>query len=195
MIIPKYYEDIHTLNVNSEPIRSYYIPTSPAQDPAWKSRRETDRFYLLNGDWKFLYFSSIYDCLEVFYEEGYGTDEFDTIPVPSNWQDHAYGLHQYTNTRYPFPFDPPYVPHENPCGAYVRSFSYHKAEGTATYHLNFEGVDSCYYVWLNGTFIGYHQVSHSTGEFDVTGQLREGENTLAVLVLQWCDGSYLEDQD
>ncbi|MCD8046926.1 MAG: DUF4981 domain-containing protein [Clostridiales bacterium] len=195
MIIPKYYEDIHTLNVNSEPIRSYYIPTSPAQDPAWKSRREADRFYLLNGDWKFLYFSSIYDCLEVFYEEGYGTDEFDTIPVPSNWQDHAYGLHQYTNARYPFPFDPPYVPHENPCGAYVRSFSYHKAEGTSTYHLNFEGVDSCYYVWLNGTFIGYHQVSHSTGEFDVTGQLREGENTLAVLVLQWCDGSYLEDQD
>ncbi|MCC8150425.1 MAG: DUF4981 domain-containing protein [Lachnospiraceae bacterium] len=195
MIIPKYYEDIHTLNVNTEPIRAYYIPASPDQGLNWANRRETDRFYLLNGDWKFLYYDSIYDCLEVFYEEGYGTDEFDTIPVPSNWQDHAYGLHQYTNTRYPFPFDPPYVPHENPCGAYVRNFTYHKAEGTATYHLNFEGVDSCYYVWLNGVFIGYHQVSHSTGEFDITEQLREGENTLAVLVLQWCDGSYLEDQD
>ncbi len=195
MIIPKYYEDITTLNVNAEPVRSYYIPVSPSQGTDWKNRRETDRFYLLNGDWKFLYFSSIYDCQEVFYEEGYCTDEFDTIPVPSNWQDHGYGLHQYTNTRYPFPFDPPYVPHENPCGAYVRTFDYRKAEGTATYHLNFEGVDSCYYVWLNGVFIGYHQVSHSTGEFDITDHLREGENTLAVLVLQWCDGSYLEDQD
>ncbi|MCC8081402.1 MAG: DUF4981 domain-containing protein [Lachnospiraceae bacterium] len=195
MIIPRYYEDITTLNVNAEPVRAYYIPTSPDQDMTWRKRRETDRFFLLNGDWKFLYFSSIYDCQEIFYEEGYCTDEFDTIPVPSNWQDHGYGLHQYTNTRYPFPFDPPYVPHENPCGAYVRTFDYHKAEGTATYHLNFEGVDSCYYVWLNGVFIGYHQVSHSTGEFDITDQLREGENTLAVLVLQWCDGSYLEDQD
>ncbi len=195
MIIPKYYEELHTLNVNSEPIRAYYIPASPAQDLGWTDRRGTDRFYLLNGDWKFLYFNSIYDCQEIFYQEGYGTDEFDTIPVPSNWQDHGYGLHQYTNTRYPFPFDPPYVPHENPCGAYVKTFHYSKPEGTATYHLNFEGVDSCYYVWLNGVFIGYHQVSHSTGEFDITAQLRDGENTLAVLVLQWCDGSYLEDQD
>ena len=103
MIIPKYYEELHTLNVNSEPIRAYYIPASPAQDLGWTDRRGTDRFYLLNGDWKFLYFNSIYDCQEIFYQEGYGTDEFDTIPVPSNWQDHGYGLHQYTNTRLPVP--------------------------------------------------------------------------------------------
>lgn len=195
MIIPNYYEDIHTLTVNTEPMRSYYIPTSPDQGKDWDNRRDTDRFTLLNGDWKFRYFNSIYDCQEAFYEEEYCTCGFDTIPVPSNWQDHGYDLHQYTNTRYPFPFDPPYVPHENPCGAYVNIFEYHKAEGTATFHLNFEGVDSCYYVWLNGTFIGYHQVSHSTGEFDITEALKEGTNKLAVLVLKWCDGSYLEDQD
>ena len=195
MIIPKYFEDNHIFGVNDEPMRAYYIPTSPAQDPNWMSRTETDRFLLLNGDWKFRYFDSIYDCQEAFYDEGYDTNHFDTLPVPSNWQDHGYDIHQYTNTRYPFPFDPPYVPHENPCGAYVHSFTYKKPEGTATYHLNFEGVDSCYYVWLNGIFIGYHQVSHSTGEFDITSALREGENTLAVLVLKWCDGSYLEDQD
>lgn len=195
MIIPKYYEDIHTLSVNTEPMRSYYIPTSPVQDKSWKNRRDTDRFTLLNGDWKFRYFDSIYDCQEAFYEEDYCIGNFDTIPVPSNWQDHGYDIHQYTNTRFPFPFDPPYVPHENPCGAYVNVFEYHKPEGTATFHLNFEGVDSCYYVWLNGTLIGYHQVSHSTGEFDITEFLREGTNKLAVLVLKWCDGSYLEDQD
>ncbi len=194
MNIPRYFEDIHTLNVNAEPIRSYYIPTSPAQETDWKNRRETDRFFLLNGEWRFLYFPSLYDCTDAFWEAGYDTDEFDEIPVPSNWQDHGYGRHQYTNVRYPFPFDPPYVPHDNPCGVYIRTFPWHRENG-ATYHLNFEGVDSCYYVWLNGTFIGYHQVSHSTGEFDITQYIRDGENTLAVLVLQWCDGSYLEDQD
>ncbi|MCD8300384.1 MAG: DUF4981 domain-containing protein [Clostridiales bacterium] len=195
MIVPKYYEDNHVLNVGSEPIRAYYIPTSPAQGTSWKDRRETDRFFLLNGDWVFKYFNSIYDCQEEFYREDYAAVDYGNIPVPSNWQDHGFGRHQYSNCRYPFPFDPPYVPPEDPCGAYIRKFDYKKPAGTASYHLNFEGVDSCYYVWLNGTFVGYHQVSHSTGEFDVTELLRDGENTLAVLVLMWCDGSYLEDQD
>ncbi len=194
MNLARYFEDPQTLSIGTEPIRSYYIPTSPAQNPDWENRRETDRFFLLNGDWNFLYFDSFCDCADAFWEEGYDTDEFDTIPVPSNWQDHGYGRHQYTSARYPFPFDPPYVPHENPCGVYVRTFDW-KKEPHATYHLNFEGVDSCYYVWLNGAFLGYHQVSHSTGEFDVTDSIRDGRNTLAVLVLQWCDGSYLEDQD
>ncbi len=193
MVIPNYFEDLHIFDVNAEPIRAYYIPTGPALGTDWKDRRETDRFFLLNGDWRFRYFDSIYDCEDTFWEES-GTDAPDTIPVPSNWQDHGWGQHQYTNARYPFPFDPPYVPHENPCGAYVRTFEWKRRAGE-TYHLNFEGVDSCFYVWLNGTFVGYHQVSHSTGEFDVTEQIRDGENTLAVLVLQWCDGSYLEDQD
>ncbi len=194
MIVPKYYEDIHTLNVGCQPMRAYYIPTSPGQ-AGFCDRRETDRFFLLNGEWAFKYFPSIYDCQENFFEEGYDASGFDSIPVPSNWQDHGYGCHQYTNTRYPFPFDPPFVPHENPCGAYLKKFDYHAPEGCPAHFLNFEGVDSCYYVWLNGEFVGYHQVSHSTGEFDVSGIIREGENTLAVLVLKWCDGSYLEDQD
>ena len=110
-------------------------------------------------------------------------------------QNYGYDCHQYTNTRYPFPMDPPYVPHENPCGEYVRTFTYHRDEKAPRVYLNFEGVDSCLYVWMNGSFIGYSQVSHSTSEFDVTESLKEGENTLCVLVLKWCDGSYLEDQD
>ncbi len=91
--------------------------------------------------------------------------------------------------------DPPYVPVVNPCGAYVRYFSYKKDSKAPKTYLNFEGVDSCFYVWVNGSFVGYSQVSHSTSEFDVTELLREGENTLAVLVVKWCDGSYFEDQD
>ena len=195
MLIPRYYEDPHTFDVGTESPRAYYIPAAPGQAAFGSDRGKSRRFTLLNGNWKFRYFSSIYDCTDAFFAEGYDVSAFDTIPVPSNWQDHGYDRHQYTNTRYPFPFDPPYVPQDNPCGAYVLDFSYQKPAGTGAFYLNFEGVDSCYYVWLNGVLLGYHQVSHSTGEFDVTAQLREGENRLAVLALKWCDGSYLEDQD
>ena len=118
-----------------------------------------------------------------------------SIPVPSCWQNHGYGRHMYTNVRYPFPVDPPFVPDENPCGLYVRHFELEEKDQEARWFLNFEGVDSCFYLWVNGEFAGYSQVSHATSEFELTELLQEGDNTLAVLVLQWCDGSYLEDQD
>ena len=195
MQIPKYYEDLSVFDVNTEESRAYYIPFSPEEDFNWEDRRDTDRFFLLNGDWKFRYFASIYECTENFFAPDYDAHAYDTVPVPSNWQMTGYDQAQYTNTRYPFPFDPPYVPHDNPCGAYIKEFIYEKAEDKRTYHLNFEGVDSCFYVWLNGAFVGYHQVSHAMAEYDITAYLQQGRNVLAVLVLKWCDGSYLEDQD
>ena len=82
-----------------------------------------------------------------------------------------------------------------PCGAYVHNFEYSRDEKASKAFLNFEGIDSCFYVWLNGSYIGYSQVSHMTSEFDVTDVLQDGMNTVAVLVMKWCDGSYLEDQD
>ena len=195
MIIQKYYEDLSVLHKNTLPNRAYYIPASERlEDPVW-GREASARFMLLSGEWKFRYFSSIYDVQEEFFREGYDTGAFDTVKVPGVWQNYGYDCHQYTNTRYPFPMDPPYVPHENPCGEYVRTFTYHRDEKAPRVYLNFEGVDSCLYVWMNGSFIGYSQVSHSTSEFDVTESLKEGENTLCALVLKWCDGSYLEDQD
>ena len=115
------------------------------------------------------------------------------IPVPSAWQNHGYDRQQYTNIRYPFPFDPPYTCWDNPCGVYPRRYGDHP-DGLDRF-LYFEGVDSCLYVWLNGVFIGYSQVSHSPSEFDITAATEDGVNTLAVLVVKWCDGSYLEDQD
>lgn len=129
-----------------------------------------------------------------FWEPEFPCEGFSPLPVPSCWQTMGYDRHQYTNTRIPFPYDPPYVPVENPCGAYRRQFSLEKKENRR-YLLNFEGVDSCFYVWINGTLAGFSQVSHSTSEFDVTGLLQSGENTIAVLVLKWCVGSYFEDQD
>lgn len=195
MIVPRYYENLHVLHENTMPNRSYYIPASKEMGNLAEHREESDRFQLLNGEWRFRYYDSIYDVQEKFYENGYDTDQFDTVNVPGVWQNDGYDTHQYTNIRYPFPFDPPFVPQDNPCGAYVYDFEYHKCERAPKAYLNFEGVDSCFYVWVNGRYVGYSQVSHSTSEFDVTGFLAEGMNRLAVLVLKWCDGSYLEDQD
>lgn len=195
MIVPKYFEDFDHLHVNTMPNRAYYIPASRRMEDLVENREASDRFFLLSGDWKFRYFTSVYDVKEEFFAEGYDTSAFETIPVPSVWQNYGHDHHQYTNVRYPFPVDPPYVPYENPCGAYVRTFEWKKQEEAPRAFLNFEGVDSCFYVWMNGSFVGYSQVSHSTSEFDVTDFLKDGTNTIAVLVLKWCDGSYLEDQD
>ena len=195
MIVPRYYEDLSVLHENTMPARAYFIPASKRMDNLVEHREESDRMQLLNGTWKFQYFNSIYDVQEPFFEKDYDTENFDEIQVPSVWQMAGYDTHQYTNIRYPFPFDPPYVPQDIPCGTYAHTFVYHKDENAPKAFLNFEGVDSCFYVWINGSYIGYSQVSHMTSEFDVTDVLQDGTNTVAVLVMKWCDGSYLEDQD
>lgn len=195
MIIQKHYEDLHVLHENTMPNRAYYIPASGQMDCLAEHREKSDRMQLLSGKWKFKYYDSIYDLEEAFYEEGQSTADYDDITVPGVWQMEGYDSHQYTNIRYPFPFDPPYVPQDNPCGTYIYEFDYETDKNAPRAYLNFEGVDSCFYVWLNGIYVGYNQVSHSTSEFDVTSHIREGKNCLAVLVLKWCDGSYMEDQD
>ena len=195
MIVPRYYENLNVLHENTMPARAYYIPASKRMDNLMEHREESDRMQLLNGTWKFQYYTSIYNIKDSFFEKNYDTENFDEIQVPSVWQMAGYDTHQYTNIRYPFPFDPPYVPQDIPCGAYVHTFEYSRDEKAPKSFLNFEGVDSCFYVWINGSYIGYSQVSHMTSEFDVTDVLQDGTNTVAVLVMKWCDGSYLEDQD
>ena len=195
MIVPKHYENIHVLHENTMPDRSYYIPASKVIENLEENREASDRFLLLNGMWKFKYYSSIYELTDRFYEENFETADYKQVLVPGVWQNYGYDCWQYTNIRYPFPFDPPYVPCDNPCGTYVYDFDYSACKEAPKAYLNFEGVDSCFYVWVNGQYAGYSQVSHSTSEFDVTDFLREGKNRLAVLVLKWCDGSYMEDQD
>ena len=183
------------MHENTMPSRAYYMPASHDMGPLVEDRFSSDRVICLNGTWEFQYFNSIYDLQEKFYEQGYDCSRFTQVEVPGVWQNYGYDSHQYTNVRYPIPLDPPYVPQENPCGAYVRKFYYEIPEEAPRAYLNFEGVDSCFYVWVNGKYVGYSQVSHATSEFDVTEVLKNGENTLAVLVLKWCDGTYLEDQD
>ena len=190
MSLPRYFEDPQTLHVNTTPHHAYFIPFSLAESAVKKTREFSPYFTLLNGEWDFAYFESYTHLPQDFLHFSFT----DKIPVPSNWQNHGYDNHQYTNVNYPFPFEPPYVPIENPCGLYHRVFNV-EINPAKRYLLNFEGVDSCLFVYVNQQFIGYSQISHCTSEFDIADFLQQGENHLHVLVLKWCDGSYLEDQD
>jgi len=191
MNLPRYFENPEQLHVGTEDNRSYYIPFASAEEALLGDRQMSDRFLSLNGLWGFKYYDSVYDLPDDLQDYYVASDE---IPVPSVWQNYGYDRHQYTNLKYPIPYDPPYVPSENPTGVYQRSFELGPL-GTDRYYLNFEGVDSCFYVWVNGQFVGYSQVSHSTSEFEITKHLCEGDNDITVAVLKWCDGTYLEDQD
>lgn len=182
MLFPACYEDPSVLHVGTQPPRAYYIPEGD------------DRFVSLNGTWEFAYYPSVREVTEPFWGDA-DRSHFVPLPVPSVWQRHGYDQDQYTNINYPIPFDPPYVPYANPCGAYYRTFTVSPEQKSLRCYLNFDGVDSCFAVWINGALVGYSQVSHAVSEWDITDHLRDGENELAVLVLKWCDGTYLEDQD
>jgi len=183
--IPQYHLDPYALHVGTLPQRCHYLPFESVS----AARDDNDRREPLNGEWEFLYCADDGELPEDFFD---GTLPH-TIPVPSCWQMHGYGRHQYTNVHYPIPCDPPHVPAVNPCALYRRTFK--AADDGMRRTLVFEGADSCLYVWINGSFVGYSQVSHMMSEFDVTGFLRPGDNQIAVLVYQWCTETYLEDQD
>ncbi|MFI3175131.1 MAG: glycoside hydrolase family 2 TIM barrel-domain containing protein [Bacillota bacterium] len=185
MKLTNYFENFSTNHINTLENRAYYLP---------KTTDGIEKKVLLSGDdWQFkLYENHLHVPEELKHGASVG---YDTIPVPSCWNSLGYEHHHYANVKGPIPFDPPFVPHENTCGAYVKRFDLTKKQCDQTLHLNFEGVDSCYYAWLNGEFVGFSKVSHSTSEFDITKVAKTGENVLSVLVLKWCDGTYLEDQD
>ncbi len=182
-----FHEDTSVQCIGTLEPRAYFIPFPEGHQPA--DRKRSQRFESLNGNWGFEYFSSILDLPDDFTSLPFR----ETIPVPSCWQLYGYDKPQYTNVNYPIPFDPPYVPDDDPVGVYSRS--YHYSPDGLRRILVFEGVDSCLYLYVNGSFAGYTQVSHRMTEFDITDLLREGGNSIVCAVLKWCDGTYLEDQD
>jgi len=178
---------------------SAHVPLCPFADE--KSAREGSResspyVKSLSGTWKFHWAPSVAACPQDFYRDDFDASAWDDTPVPSNWQMHGYGKPIYTNVSMPWsPAVPPHVPRDNPVGSYRTTFTVPDGWDGRRVFISFEGVDSAFYLWVNGREVGYSQGSRLPAEFDVTAYLRPGENTLAVRVLRWCDGSYLEAQD
>ena len=194
MKLPGYHENPEQLHWNCEEPRAYYIPFDSGVS-ALRGNVVSPACISLNGKWRFRYEKAPLLLSEQDIAPQTDISAWDELVVPSCWQMHGYDQHQYTNVRYPFPYIPPYVPSENPCGIYRRTVVLGQLRADRLYYINFEGVDSCFYLYVNGTLAAYSQVSHSTSEVDITRYLHDGENHLAVLALKWCDGSYLEDQD
>lgn len=193
-LLNEYHENLSNLHVNMMQRRSYYIPFIDTNEAInIKDRNKQTSFFSLNGKWKFNYFDS-FQLIKDFNNIS-KINPSDSIDVPSVWQMNGYDYNQYTNVRYPIPYNPPFVPKDNPCAIYNREFDLKINSEEHDYHINFEGVDSCFYFWINDIFVGYSQISHSISEFDITNFLVNGKNNITVLVLKWCDGTYFEDQD
>ena len=160
----------------------------------------------LNGIWKFKWSPNPQSRPVDFYKENYSTENWNNILVPGNWELQGFGIPIYTNITYPFKRDPPKVTSEpaknftsflqrNPVGSYYTTFIISENWNNKQVFINFGGVQSAMYVWVNGQKVGYSENSMSPAEFDITKYICKGENKLAVEVYRWCDGSYLEDQD
>ncbi|MHB9106182.1 MAG: beta-galactosidase, LacZ type [Armatimonadota bacterium] len=189
------WENPHLLHRNREKAHSTLLPY-PDEATAARNEPGASPFYrLLSGEWEFCYAGSLEAAPKEFFTAGYDASAWDTLPVPSNWQLHGYGRPQYVNVLYPFPVLPPSIPRENPVGCYRRAFTLPESWDDRAVFLRFDGVNSAFYVWVNGRQVGYSQGTHLPSEFDITAYLQPGENLLAVQVLQWSDGSYMEDQD
>lgn len=189
-----YIENPSLLHENRLPPRSLLIP---AQKSGITHRNYTasDRITSLCGDWAFRYLADgkIQAEERNFFAAEYDDSAWDTITVPSMWQFHGYGTCLYPNVEYPFPLDPPYIHTVNPIGLYRRKFTVSTVPAHAI--LRFDGVESAYFVWINGNYVGFSKASRLSAEFEITEYLREGENTIAVQVHRYSDGSYLENQD
>ena len=193
-----YHKSLEHLHVGCEAPSAYLIPYQNDAVAKVGNRAASDRFLSLCGEWSFRYYASVHDIVD-FLAPDYTPDGADKLTVPMSWQyalGRGYDTPHYTNVRYPFPVEPPFVPEDNPCGLYERTFEI-DADTLAkrNVHMIFEGVDSCFYLYINKKFVAYSQVSHMTTDVIVDDYLTAGVNTVQVVVLKWCDGSYLEDQD
>lgn len=189
-------ESPKVLQINREIERSHYIPHATVECALSGVKSLSPYYKLLNGTWAFKYFECVNDVPEEIFTHHASLDSWDTIPVPSMWQMHGYDKPVYTNVNYPYPVDPPFVPDDNPSGVYAIETMIPLSWDQREIYIKFEGVNSCFYLYVNGKEVGYSQGSHLPSEFNLTPYLVFGENNrITVQVVKWCDGSYLEDQD
>jgi beta-galactosidase len=200
---PPDWENQEMIGRNKEPAHCT-MTIYPDARTAMEGARYASPFYKsLNGSWQFNWVGKPADRPADFYKLDYDVSGWDAIPVPSNWEMHGYGIPIYSNIRYPFgdpgknwEADPPHIPHDdNPVGSYRTTFTVPDSWSGRQVFIHFDGVESAFYLWINGRKVGYSQGSRTLAEFDITDYLRAGENVLAAEVYRWSDGSYLEDQD
>ncbi len=190
------WENSTIFDINKEGGHATFVPLSLQDDNINFSKEESPFVQMLNGNWKFNWVPKPADRPVDFYKADYDVSSWKEIPVPANWQLHGYGIPIYTNIVYPFKIDPPYIQHDNnPVGSYRRNFTIAEDWENKEVLIHFDGVKSAFYLWINGEKVGYSQGSMTPAEFNITNYLKKGENTLAVEVYRWSDGSYLEDQD
>lgn len=200
------WENQHVFRINKEEPRAVSMPFPTEDGAISKKRLESPWCQVLNGDWKFHWVDHPDKRPMDFHQPDFDSSAWKTIPVPSNVELQGYGTPIYTNVTYPFKRNPPYVMGEppqdwttyeerNPVSSYLRTFTLPDAWKDRHTFITFNGVDSAFYLWINGEKVGYSQDARTPAEFDITKYLREGENTVAVEVYRYSDGSYLEDQD
>ena len=190
------WDDLNVLQVNVEEPHATMMTYADEESANIGQREASPWFKLLNGNWKF-HWSERPEVRPVrFYETDFDDSSWDNLPVPSNWQLHGFGTPIYTNVEYPHPNVPPHAPREyNPVGSYRTTFEIPSTWNERRTLIHFAGVNSAFYLWINGKKVGYSQGSRTPAEFDITDFVVAGQNQLAVEVYRWCDGSYLEDQD
>lgn len=200
------WQDARVNEINREPLEAHFLPfinEKAALDQ--QALPDVERFEVnpaaerrvsLNGTWKFLFSKNNDACPDDFHKPGYSTRKWSNIEVPGSWEVQGFDAPIYTDTRYPFPPNPPYVPTDyNPVGAYVREFTVPQGWDGMDIFLDFEGVESAFYCWVNGELVGYSEDSRLPAHFNVTEHLKKGKNRLAVKVFRYSDGSYMEGQD
>ena len=194
-----YWENPHIFNIGQEAPRSNFIPYSKVEElyeASYFEKSNSQWVKLLNGKWKFHWTKKPMNRPKDFYKNDFDIEGWDEIKVPANWEMEGYGIPIYVNARYPFPKNPPHIPHDyNPVGSYKKYFTIPEEWDGREIFIRFEAVKSAAYFWVNGNFIGYNQDSKTPVEFCITEHLQKGENSIAVEIYRWSDGSYLECQD
>lgn len=191
---PVEWQDLSVISQGTEKPHATFVPYST--EAGVLAGESSPHIQSLNGDWKFHWSKNPGSRPVDFYKDDYSVKEWEEIPVPGDWQMYGYDYPQYTNIVYPFPKNPPFIPSDyNPVGSYKTSFTIKKSALAGEVFLHFGGVNSAFYCWINGKKVGYSEGSKTPAEFNITSFIQEGQNTLAVEVYRWSDGSYLEDQD
>ncbi len=190
------WENPQVIERNKELPHATLIPYKSRSKAVNCIKEESFFYQSLNGVWRFHWSPNPDQTPGDFYKKEYDSSPWNDIPVPSNWQLQGYGKPIYLNVRYPFKKNPPYIQNDyNPVGCYRTTFSISEEWENRETYIHFEGVESAFYLWLNGKMVGYSQGSRTPAEFNLTSYLEHGENMLAVKVFRWSDGSYLECQD